>query len=104
MEKGQVILFVCVFAVILITASSKSIENDKNRDKRASSDQRVAELQALIALSRGSGLVGHGHIDPFMAGKRKRAELLSALNPTEKDRLLGTLIERILAAQANEDS
>jgi hypothetical protein len=37
------------------------------RDKRASSDQRVAELQALIALSRGSGLVGHGHIDPFMA-------------------------------------
>jgi hypothetical protein len=37
-----------------------------SRAKRANSDQRMAELQALIALSNGGG-VGHGAIDPFSA-------------------------------------
>ena len=30
------------------------------------SDQRLAELQALIALSKGQGIpIGHGQIDPW---------------------------------------
>ena len=38
------------------------------REKRAASDQRIAELQALIALSKGAhGTLGHGQVDPFEA-------------------------------------
>ena len=40
----------------------------RSRSRRATSDQRMAELQALIALSNGGGdMVGHGAIDPFSA-------------------------------------
>ncbi|XP_045176830.2 uncharacterized protein LOC123537243 [Mercenaria mercenaria] len=49
--------------------------------KRTMSDQRLAELQALIALSRGQGIpVGHGQIDPWVIGKRRKRSLDSVLN------------------------
>uniref|UniRef100_A0A8W8NK86 Uncharacterized protein n=1 Tax=Magallana gigas TaxID=29159 RepID=A0A8W8NK86_MAGGI len=41
--------------------------------KRTSSDQRIAELQALIALVHGRGNVAHGQLDPALIGRRKRA-------------------------------
>lgn len=34
--------------------------------KRTSSDQRIAELQALIALVHGRGNVAHGQLDPAL--------------------------------------
>ena len=42
--------------------------NCVSRIRRAASDQRIAELQALIALANGGGSsIGHGQFDPFAA-------------------------------------
>jgi len=43
-----------------------------HRVRRTSSDQRLAELQALATLERSRSPVGHGRIDPAFYGKRKR--------------------------------
>ncbi|XP_014776777.1 uncharacterized protein LOC106873782 [Octopus bimaculoides] len=42
--------------------------------KRTSSDQRIAELKALLAMSR---VVGHGQIDVDAIGKKKRSDISS---------------------------
>lgn len=41
--------------------------------KRTSSDQRIAELQALIALVHGRGNVAHGQLDPALMQVSGRA-------------------------------
>ncbi|XP_074660625.1 uncharacterized protein LOC141913079 [Tubulanus polymorphus] len=80
MYRIQVVIFACAFAVIFVTASSAaSSAQSRQRIKRASSDQRIAELQALIALSRGrSSLVGYGELDPRIVGKRNQASKKSS--------------------------
>lgn len=42
------------------------------RSVRTSSDQRIAELEALMTLVNGRVSVAHGKLDPFLYGKRKR--------------------------------
>ncbi|KAK2189507.1 hypothetical protein NP493_105g04016 [Ridgeia piscesae] len=69
------------------------------RLKRA--DQRVAELQAMIAIARqnmGRNKVGHGNVDMASAGKRKRASsgyLDSVISRYEETPLLKELADEM---------
>ena len=48
-----------------------------SRVRRAASDQRIAELQALIALANGGGSsIGHGQFGPFAAYVTTRCLIL----------------------------
>ncbi|KAL8606221.1 hypothetical protein ACOMHN_043439 [Nucella lapillus] len=64
------------------------------RVRRSSSDQRIAELQALMALTRNGIPVGHGKFDPLTVGKKKRD-----FNDEQRYQILRSLIER--AAENN---
>ncbi|XP_052801870.1 uncharacterized protein LOC128232393 [Mya arenaria] len=67
-------------------------------EKRTMSDQRLAELQALIALGNGQYTpVGHGQIDPWRIGKRRKRSVdmvLSGLTEPQRFRLLDILMSR----------
>lgn len=60
-----------VSTLCLCTVVARSLAHS-HRSKRTSSDQRVAEIQALITLQ--SSLAGHGQFDWKEVGKRKRAD------------------------------
>ncbi|ELT91968.1 hypothetical protein CAPTEDRAFT_228726 [Capitella teleta] len=78
-----------------------------SRTKRANSDQRMAELQALIALSNGGGeTLGHGAIDPYSAGKKKRSEVLDLGDQSgymESAMRRSRLIRKLLTQLAERD-
>jgi len=59
-----------------LTNRNIKMAHPRTRVRRTSSDQRLAELQALATLGRGRASMGHGRIDPFLYGKRKRTGIL----------------------------
>ncbi|XP_025088440.1 uncharacterized protein LOC112560658 isoform X1 [Pomacea canaliculata] len=59
------------------------------RVRRSSSDQRIAELQALLALTGNGGRVAHGQFDPLRIGKKKRD-----FTDEQRYQLLRSLVER----------
>lgn len=63
--------------LVSFTLSSPTPNNSRSRSKKHVSDQRIAELQALLALANSlqsqSDYYGHGHVDPFAAGRRRRS-------------------------------
>jgi len=74
-------------STIILTAKSATIERQK---RSGISDQRLAELETLLALSRMKGKlvtvpVAFGVIDPDKIGKRKRAHLESPYEMSELD-------------------
>ncbi|XP_052286595.1 uncharacterized protein LOC127882154 isoform X2 [Dreissena polymorpha] len=70
----------------------------ESMEKRTMSDQRLAELQALIALSKGHGIpIAHGQIDPWRIGKRRKRSLdmvFNGLSDNQKYRLFDILMGR----------
>lgn len=98
MLKIYVTSVVLVIALGLMTVTSARYlqDTDERLEKRTMSDQRLAELQALIALSRGQGIpIGHGHIDPWRIGKRKKRSvdsLIGSLDDEQKYRLANILM------------
>lgn len=93
MQSPAVTVLAAMLVVSLVMVScteSGSVSDTSNlRVRRSSSDQRIAELQALMALSGNGGRVAHGQFDPLRIGKKKR-------DFTEEQRylLLKNLIER----------
>ncbi|XP_060557091.1 uncharacterized protein LOC132717613 isoform X1 [Ruditapes philippinarum] len=70
--------------------------------KRTMSDQRIAEIQALIALNRGLGVpVGHGLFDPNYIGKRKKRSLDSVFNGLSDEQKYR--LSNILLSSARDD-
>jgi len=55
------------------------LKDRRERTRRTTSDQRLAELEALATLVRSRAPVGHGRIDPFLYGKRSRASVMDEL-------------------------
>lgn len=65
--RACAVLPVCHFVIIRVTYRAIGFLLPC-RIKRAASDQRIAELQALIALSNGGrNSIGHGQFDPYAA-------------------------------------
>jgi len=83
-------------ALVLVSSSNAGPvpEASSLRVRRSSSDQRIAELQALMALTGSGGRVAHGQFDPLRLGKRKRD-----YGDEQRYTLLKNLIER--AAENN---
>jgi len=72
-QATQVCVMVLLTALLVSCISARSLTGyERSRTRRATSDQRMAELQALIALSRDG--VGHGMFNPLEIGKKKRSE------------------------------
>lgn len=75
-------LSVFVFVTSFVAEVKSKAQPPLTRVKKHASDQRIAELQALIAMKdTGDHVYGHGHIDPFALGRRKRInydDILSA--------------------------
>ncbi|WAR02381.1 hypothetical protein MAR_008939 [Mya arenaria] len=69
MCKAYISSVILVISLVLATVASGRFlaDTEDNRlEKRTMSDQRLAELQALIALGNGQYTpVGHGQIDPW---------------------------------------
>lgn len=87
-------LFIVVLVAILVStlANGRYIADTKlSSYKRTSSDQRIAELQALIALSN---TIGHGQVNPEEIGKKKRTDTSSV------DFRRSLLVERLLRLAA----
>ncbi|VDI22276.1 Hypothetical predicted protein [Mytilus galloprovincialis] len=94
MKQNTTSIIVAVTILLACVVQARYTDDDLDRfEKRTSSDQRIAELQALIALSRGSGIVGHGRIDPYGIGRRKR-----------DTGILRTLINKNRLLQNSDDS
>ncbi|XP_032686135.1 uncharacterized protein LOC116851140 [Odontomachus brunneus] len=67
----------CVLLVVLLPGASYARPADwlLSRQKRLS-DQRLAELETLLALQRLKGIVvpvGYGKVDPALLGRRRRS-------------------------------
>uniref|UniRef100_A0A8W8NH12 Uncharacterized protein n=1 Tax=Magallana gigas TaxID=29159 RepID=A0A8W8NH12_MAGGI len=77
MLRTQILASVCCLLIAVSSlVDSRFLDQDEEARfmrKRTSSDQRIAELQALIALVHGRGNVAHGQLDPALIGRRKRA-------------------------------
>jgi hypothetical protein len=82
------LLFVTSFLICLIAAVPQADLQASPRAKKHAADQRIAELQALIALANGlpgeSSMFGHGYIDPFAAGRRRRRSVQPIARDTVK--------------------
>jgi len=78
-------------------AASAMVNDRRERMKRTTSDQRLAELEALATLVRSRAPVGHGRIDPFLYGKRKRVMDMDAdLHVDSDDR--GQYADKLIAS------
>jgi len=66
------------------TESEKNVADKRNTDKRRTrrtlSDQRLAELEALINLATSPAPFGHGLVDPSRFGKRNRGSVMDELD------------------------
>ncbi|GFW23912.1 uncharacterized protein TNCV_945961 [Trichonephila clavipes] len=75
------------------------------RERRSGiSDQRLAELETLLALAKhggGNKDVAYGVIDPIMLGKRKRSYDMDLSNQVEEDFPLDILREARLKYPSN---
>ncbi|PVD33219.1 hypothetical protein C0Q70_04470 [Pomacea canaliculata] len=66
MEKQiLIVIATCLAGILFLTSSQASPVPDAVRVRRSSSDQRIAELQALLALTGNGGRVAHGQFDPL---------------------------------------
>jgi len=94
----EMIVALVLASLLLVAASSAGPVPGASslRIRRSSADQRIAELQALMALAGSSNKVAHGQFDPWELGKRKRS---SDVSETERYNLLRNLIEK--AAENN---
>lgn len=65
-----------VIASLLVSTTLCYTTHNEPREKKLAADQRIAELQALIALANGasgtSGFYGHGIVNPHSVGRRRR--------------------------------
>lgn len=96
------ILAAILSLLLLAVVHSAPVVPDAVRVRRSSADQRIAELQALLALS-GSGsrgrerqVIAHGLFDPDKIGKKKRGdpEFTQQATDAERYNLLRSLITR----------
>ncbi|XP_076450303.1 uncharacterized protein LOC143286572 isoform X2 [Babylonia areolata] len=93
-------IFTCAILMsallVLVNTSEGSPVTDTAsvRVRRSSADQRIAELQALMALTGNQGTVAHGLVNPREVGKKKRD-----FSEDQRYQLLRSLIER--AAENN---
>ncbi|XP_076471619.1 uncharacterized protein LOC143301301 isoform X2 [Babylonia areolata] len=92
MQRLAVSFLASLFVTLLLVSTvlaSPVLDEGSVRTRRSSSDQRIAELQALLALTGGSGRVAHGQFDPLRLGKKKRD-----YGDEQRYQLLRSLIER----------
>ncbi|XP_053596984.1 uncharacterized protein LOC128668278 isoform X2 [Microplitis demolitor] len=73
------IIIVIIICTVVIDVHAKSIGGVLSRRKRVS-DQRLAELETLLALARMRGKlvtvpVGFGRVDPAKIGRRRRSSI-----------------------------
>ncbi|OWF54316.1 hypothetical protein KP79_PYT00350 [Mizuhopecten yessoensis] len=103
MMKTYLLSCTCTAVLLLVCVTDARFLDDEMPSrliKRTSSDQRIAELMALIALSRGGGgMIGHGRIDPNYVGRKKRD--VSSL-PIFKGQNAQRLLNKILRHSAEK--
>lgn len=79
-----------VIASLLVSTTLCYTVHDEPREKKHTADQRIAELQALIALANGaagiSSFYGHGIVNPFAAGRRRRRSIEEELGGDDRAR------------------
>lgn len=71
MPSCQVLMVTLLSVVCLSTVLARSVQEHTRWRRSPTVDQRLSEIQALLALGHG-GDVGHGMFDPEIVGKRKR--------------------------------
>ncbi|ESO97822.1 hypothetical protein LOTGIDRAFT_228376 [Lottia gigantea] len=77
------------------------VEDVFARVRRSGADQRIAELQALIALTSHGGMVAHGQFDPLRIGKRNgNNEYLRDLSLEERYQLIRNILQRAAERKA----
>jgi len=105
MNKLQLTVLTTLLSLLLVTFTQSAVVPDAVRVRRSSADQRIAELQALLALSGGNSrsrtIVAHGMYDPDVIGKKKRSGSDSVSE--ERYQLLRSLIARA-ALESSEPS
>jgi len=104
MQKADMsMLLSVVLSLLLVTFTHSAAISDSVRVRRSSADQRIAELQALLALSgwrsRQRNIVAHGLFDPDAIGKRKRS---GDLEVSEADRY--NILRSLLTKAAMEST
>jgi len=87
-----------LLSLLLVTFTHSAAIPDSVRVRRSSADQRIAELQALLALSGGRSrqrnIVAHGLFDPDAIGKRKRSGGDSEVTDTDRYNLIRALLTK----------
>ncbi|KAH0550042.1 uncharacterized protein LOC123261600 [Cotesia glomerata] len=90
----KTVIVVIVICTIVIDVQARSIGGVLSRRKRVS-DQRLAELETLMALARMRGKlvtvpVGFGRVDPAKIGRRRRSSI--EYNLQKLQRILQTVV------------
>ncbi|GFS01645.1 hypothetical protein ElyMa_001103200 [Elysia marginata] len=97
MSRLELSILAGVLSLLLASfAHSAALQDSNVRVRRSSADQRIAELQALLALSnrnRNKNAVAHGMFDPSQIGKKKRNIQGESLTEDEEYSLLRALME-----------
>jgi hypothetical protein len=106
MHRVQISIVISLLLVVLATCSQSAAISEASRIRRSSADQRIAELQALLALAgsrrRNGNAVAHGLFDPDVIGKRSKDSQFVNVPEEERYTILKYLIQR--AAQENASS
>ncbi|XP_020291389.1 uncharacterized protein LOC109858488 [Pseudomyrmex gracilis] len=74
LSSGSAIL--CVLLIALLSETTYGRPNELHLRSRRISDQRLAELETLLALQKVKGVVvpvGLGKVDPAIIGRRRRS-------------------------------
>ncbi|XP_067655548.1 uncharacterized protein [Haliotis asinina] len=104
MNNTRISILVVVLSLLLAALTdARGLPDVKNRIRRSSSDQRIAELQALMALVQSGGMVAHGQYDLHSIGKRKRSGFRPEIQ-SEDDERRWALVNAIVQKEASEIS